>query len=94
LLIGSSGALAPALFTLGGFGLSNLVVWQKGLEAGLWNYRLGLLSLIAFGLECALLGAVLLGAGRLARRPERERSGSTSRARWLRGGRPAPRTGP
>ncbi|MGD8625608.1 MAG: hypothetical protein PVJ34_13800, partial [Anaerolineae bacterium] len=27
-------------------------------------------------------------------RPERERSGSTSRARWLRGGRPAPRTGP
>jgi hypothetical protein len=68
LLIGSSGALAPGLFGLGAIGLANLVVWQKGLGTALWNYRLGLLSLIAFGLECALLGAVLRVTGRLARR--------------------------
>jgi hypothetical protein len=94
LLIGSFGALAPGLFGLGVIGLGNLMVRQQGLGTGLWNYRLGLLSLIAFGLECVLLGVALFVAGRMAGQPAAGERPSTFGASWLRSGKPAPRTGP
>jgi hypothetical protein len=48
--------LAPALFGLGVASLLNVALATQGLDAAVYNLHLGLLSLIAAGVEALLFG--------------------------------------
>jgi hypothetical protein len=65
--VASCGTWAPAVFSLGIIVVSNLVFFRPELGTSLYNYALGLLPLIAFGLEALLFGLVFSLLERIAR---------------------------
>jgi hypothetical protein len=56
--VASFGAWTPAVLSLGIMAVSNLAFFRPELGTSLYNYALGLLPLIAFGLEILLFGLV------------------------------------
>lgn len=72
LLVATVGAWAPAVFTLGLLGVINNAMYRPRLGAGLWNYALGLQSLVALVLECILLAAAFFVLNRAIKSREKE----------------------
>ena len=64
LVVAAWGALAPTAFTLGVPAIANYLVLRRELGAALWNYTLGLQSLIASVFALALLALVFFALSR------------------------------
>jgi LPXTG-motif cell wall-anchored protein len=64
LAVAASGTLAPAAFTLGVPAVANYLVLRREAGAALWNYSLGLQSLLASVFFLVLLGLVFFALSR------------------------------
>jgi hypothetical protein len=67
--VASFGAWAPAVFSLGMIAVSNLAFFRPELGTSLYNYALGLLPLIAFGMEAFLFSSVFSLLDKTRRKP-------------------------
>jgi LPXTG-motif cell wall-anchored protein len=72
LLMAAWATLAPAAFTLAVPVVANYLVLRRELGAALWNYTLGLQSLIASAFALALLGLVFFALSRAANPKHKE----------------------
>jgi hypothetical protein len=70
-VVAALAALAGAVFGLGIIGITNMLSSQR-VGVGLWNYALGLQSLIAFVLEVFLFGLAFAVLARVSKPSEKE----------------------